>query len=389
MPIVQFKNRPARLDAGLPELGRLYKGAPRQSENQKQVPPDLDYFRFEANDLPTASAAVIEAAWEKLHGDTPKIIRNVQFAIDRMDLAFDAWNESWGRSKAGAPLLNKRCDGETIVFEREGDKVYREPVACQHKCDCKPTGRLRMFIPALCAELGVLGIVTLITHAGTDIDNIANTLSLVWNQTGRLRNVAFVLYREMVQLMTPAGLPVQKSIVRLELDTVSAQALALAAGNGQPVLENVPANVRPALPSPVPSDVPHDVPPGVDESAAPEDPFEHWSDVPNAPLPAIDKADLANGRKLLGRAVTASTRATKTGKAIDLTLASGATITLYTREPLRKLSALWADTVAKWSTEGTHPFLDLAGEVDAYANGKGYEFEIPSEFAALHAQPEV
>lgn len=179
------------------------------------------------------------------------------------------------------------------------------------------------------------------------------------------------------------------SIVRLELDTVSAQALALAAGNGQPVLENVPANVRPALPSPVPSDVPHDVPPGVDESAAPEDPFEHWSDVPNAPLPAIDKADLANGRKLLGRAVTASTRATKTGKAIDLTLASGATITLYTREPLRKLSALWADTVAKWSTEGTHPFLDLAGEVDAYANGKGYEFEIPSEFAALHAQPEV
>jgi len=248
MPIVQYKNRPARLDSGLPELARIYKGAPRQSDNQKQIPPDLDYFRIEANDLPTVNAAEIDAAWHALYGEQPSIVRNVQFAVDTIPLAFDAWNEEWGRSAKGAALLNRRCDGETVVFERDNDKVYRDPVACEHKCQCKPTGRLRLFLPALCAKLGVLGVVTLITHAGTDIDNIANSLNLVMTQAGRLRNVAFVLYRETVQLMTPAGLPVQKSIVRLELDTVSAQALALAVGEAfaLPAQSVVPSEPEPA-----------------------------------------------------------------------------------------------------------------------------------------------
>jgi hypothetical protein len=389
MPIVQFKHRPARVDAGLPELGRLFKGAPRQSENQKQVPPDLDYFRFEAADLPTASADQIDAAWVALYGDKPKIIRNVQFAVDRLDLAFDSWLESWDKSRNGAPLLNRRCDGQTIVFERDGDKVYREPAVCEHKCDCKPVGRLRLFLPELCAKLGVLGVATLVTHGGTDIDNIVNSLGLVLSQTGRLRNVAFVLYRESVQLMTPAGLPVQKSIVRLELDTRSAQAVALAAGDMPMLPSNVSANVPANAPVALPENVPANVPPLVhDEDGVVGDSFatdydkfdENGDDLPEQP----------DGAKLLGRAITAETRAVNGGKskAIDLTLTNGAVVTLYTRDPLRALSPLWADTVKAWDKAGKHAFRNVAGEVDVYSDGKDYAFVIPAEFESLHAQPQ-
>lgn len=381
MAIVQFKHRPARVDAGLPELGRLYKGAPRQSENQKQVPPDLDHFRFEAADLPTASADQIDAAWVALYGDKPKIIRNVQFAVDRLDLAFDSWLESWGKSRNGAPLLNRRCDGQTIVFERDGDKVYREPAVCEHKCDCKPVGRLRLFLPELCAKLGVLGVVTLVTHGGTDIDNIANSLGLVLSQTGRLRNVAFVLYRESAQLMTPVGLPVQKSIVRLELDTRSAQAVALAAGDMPMLPKSVPTHVPANAPVALPENVPADVPPLAHEDGVVGDPF----------ATDYDKFDEnGDGAKLLGRAITAETRTVNGGKskAIDLTLTNGAVVTLYTRDPLRALSPLWADTVKAWDKAGKHPFLDVAGEIDVYSDGKDYAFAIPAEFETLHAQPQ-
>lgn len=231
MPIKSFKTRPARIDASLPELARLYKGAARESAAQKNVPPDLDYFRFEPANLPTATAEDIRAAFGYLYGDKPKIIRNVQFISDSQPHAFDAWFESWGRSRSGAALLNRRCDGETVVFERDGDTIVRDPRPCDRKCDCKASGRLRLFLPDLCAELGVLGTVTLVTHASTDIDNINGTLAFALNNAGRLRGLAFVLYREPMQLMTPAGMPITKSIVRLELDTRSAQALALEAGD--------------------------------------------------------------------------------------------------------------------------------------------------------------
>lgn len=388
MPIVQFKNRPARIDAGLPELGRLYKGAPRQSENQKNVPPDLTYFRIEANDLPTASAEDITAAWHALYGEKPDLVRNVQFAVDSVPLAFDAWNESWGRSKNGAALLNRRCDGHTIVFERDGDKVYREPAVCEHKCDCKPTGRLRMFLPELCARLGVLGVVTLVTHAGTDIDNIANTLNLVIEQTGRLRNVAFVLYRDMVQLMTPAGLPVQKSIVRLELDTRSAQAVALAAGEALAL----PAITAPARAEPRPVLAAPAEPPTADDYNKFD---ENGDDLPE-PLSTEEDLDSGfeggniadEGVKYIGRAISAQTRPVKNGKAIDLMLSNTGLVTIYTREPLRQLSPLWSDTVKSWDKTGPHPFLDLAGELDVFSDGKDFSFVIPKEFATLHAQPE-
>lgn len=380
MPIKSFKTRPARIEASLPELGRIYKGMARESAAQKNVPPDLDHFRFEPASLPTATAEDIRAAFVALYGDTPKIIRNVQFISDSQPHAFDAWFESWGRSRSGAALLNRRCDGETVVFERDGDTIVRDPRPCDafgahsdRKCDCKASGRLRLFLPDLCAELGVLGTVTLVTHASTDIDNINGTLAFALNNAGRLRGLAFVLYREPMQLMTPAGMPITKSIVRLELDTRSAQALALEAGDafGEHSYPLALPNGAKALPAGMP---PHDAD-GV---------------IYDEPADEVDPPHDAAARTYIGRAISAETRKTSkgAGRVIVLTLDNGGVIETYTREHLRSLSPLWAQTVAKWDRIGTHPFYDEAGALDVYGDGKEYTFAIPAEYAQIHAEPE-
>jgi hypothetical protein len=361
MAIVQFKHRAARVDSGLPELGRLYKGAPRQSENQKQIPPDLDHFRFEGNNLPTATADDVNAAWDALYGDKPRVIRNVQFAIDRLDLAFDAWQEEWGKSRSGTPLLNKRCDGETIHFERRGDEVYRQPAACSHQCQCKPTGRLRVFLPEFCAQLGVLGTVTLITHAGTDIDNISNSLNLVLERAGRLRNVAFVLSREKVQLMTPAGLPVQKWIVRLELDTASAQMVAsLAAGEALALPSGVPsarAENRPALPQP--------------QYATEYDKFdENGDDLPESDAPDkgtddvwedVEETPPAQNEHLIGTAALLEIRSTGKGRSYHIRFENGTPMILQGFDGIRAIGPQWSAHADSWKAwePGTYSIVPL------------------------------
>jgi hypothetical protein len=377
MPIVAFKHRPARVDSGLPELARLRKGAPRQSDNQKNIPSDLTHFRLDANDLPTVSASDIEAAWVDLYGEQPDVIRNVQFAVDRLDLAFDSWLESWGRSKNGTPLLNKRCDGQTIIFERDGDKVYREPVACEHKCDCKPTGRLRMFLPDLCARLGVLGVVTLITHASTDIDNLANSLNLVYSQTGRLRNVAFVLYRETVQLMSPAGLPVKKSIVRLELDTRSAQAVALAAGEAlalPAVSTPRPIENRPALPAP---DMADDAPDEYEDDAPPPSqvnmPPDLYDDEDDEPAPQ------GMPDRLIGTATRLEIRSTGKGRSYHLRVQNGtpngASLLLQGFDGIRAISEWWHAYADAWKSEAFEPGDHAIPPLKVYTGTGGLRFE--------------
>lgn len=90
----------------------------------------------------------------------------------------------------------------------------------------------------------------------------------------------------------------------------------------------------------------------------------------------------------LGRAISAETRKVKNGKAIDLRFASGGVVTIFTREALRKLSPLWADTVKTWDQPGEHYFVDVAGELDVFSNGKSLEFVIPAKYLRLHAVPD-
>jgi hypothetical protein len=110
-----------------------------------------------------------------------------------------------------------------------------------------------------------------------------------------------------------------------------------------------------------------------------KDTHDYFSDASSQPAP---------DEKFLGFSVVAVTRVGKNGRCHDLILNNGARVTIYTRDPLRALSPLWADTVKTWDEPGTHAFLDIAGELDVYSTGKGYAFGIPDAFANLHAVPD-
>jgi hypothetical protein len=123
-------------------------------------------------------------------------------------------------------------------------------------------------------------------------------------------------------------------------------------------------------------------PPAPEQPIIPQYYDENGHDLPDAP------DQVAPQEKFLGFSVAAVTRVGKNGKCHDLILNNGARVTIYTRDPLRALSPLWADTVKTWDEPGTHAFLDIAGELDVYSTGKGYAFGIPDAFANLHAVPD-
>lgn len=367
MPIVQYSKRAPRAESGLPELGRIYKGAPRQSADQKQIPADLDYFRFEpSSDLPTAPAEELKAAWNAIYGEKPRVLRDVQFDVDSMAHAFSDWMEEWGMSNKGMPLLNKKCDGQTLYFERCREKqpdgkfkdvVYRNPVPCPRECDCKPTGRLRLFLPVFCNEVGVLGVVTLITHGTTDLDNIRNTLTMTLEKLGRLRNTAFVLHRVQEQLMTPDGFPVKKWIIHLGLENRGAQAVAQLAAQSALALtdgKTPPQPAAPALPARVPS-----VP-----TPKPTDRIEDAQ---------IDEDGVVQpSERLLGVARHIVVKIGPKGRSYALKLESGPSVSLYGFDGIRALGDEWSAQADLWKEyeAGQHPISPLC----VYSSSSGLHF---------------
>jgi hypothetical protein len=111
----------------------------------------------------------------------------------------------------------------------QGETCIRKPTPCQHQCQCKPTGRLMFWLPEFTQATGILGQFMLITHSIKDIQNIQGTIDWTLNEAGRLRNIAFVLYRRDANLTTPDGAPVTKSLVYLEAAERTAQMAAIAA----------------------------------------------------------------------------------------------------------------------------------------------------------------
>jgi len=251
MPITQYHNRAAGSgSSGLPVSGRLYKGDPKTANKPGA---DRDFFRFEPEQHPILTPERLTGAWVNLYGKEPQVIRNVQFASDAIYQVFDEWMEAWGKSGSGTPLINRRCDGQTCFTHRLKDSTLnRQPQPCicavNNEQVCKQSGRLMLFLPELCAEIGALGLVMLITHSTNDLDNIRGTLDMMHGALGRLRNMAFILFRREETLTTPAGLPVKKFIVFLEADEVAAQHAAIAAGDA--LKPQLPASQRaPSLPA--------------------------------------------------------------------------------------------------------------------------------------------
>lgn len=246
MAIKQYKGRPARLQ-GAPIIARLYKGEARATYNGKGVPPELPYFRvvFETNQ-PMFDVEKAAQVWKDLYGEQPTVLRNVLFQFDNPDLVFSDHMEWWKLTGKGNPILLRRCDGETTAFRKEGDTVERN-VTCDHRCECKPVGRLTFWLPEFTTAMGgVVGQFMLITHGTEDLDRIRSTVQMVRETLGQLRNIAFTLYRTPTAKRTPDGNPITKHDVYLGLSDQGAQRLALQAAENALML-NSSQHLLPAI----------------------------------------------------------------------------------------------------------------------------------------------
>lgn len=185
----------------LPRIGILRKGGKKTSETRPG--PDLDYFRFVADDPAT------EAAFREAYGAQPRQV-NVFLPFDTVDQNYEAWKEDW---KASA--LQHRCDGETcVLWLTPSGKYSQEPRKCPG--NCKQVGRLSVIVP----ELGRLATITVLTTGKWDVMNLHQSLmALDQAKPGTtLRGIPLVLRRVEREISTPEfsrdGRPTGKRVRR-------------------------------------------------------------------------------------------------------------------------------------------------------------------------------
>lgn len=236
--IKQYKSRPARLQ-GAPVIARIYKGEARANFNGKGVPPELPYFRVEFDtQQPMFDVEKAKQVWKELYGEQPTVLRNVLFQFDNPDLVFSDFMEWWKLTSNGNPIPLRRCDGETTFLKRVDNTIERN-VVCDHKCECKPVGRLTFWLPEFTqATGGVVGQFMLLSHGQDDLDRIRSTVNMVRETLGQLRNIGFTLYRKPTRKTTPDGNPIVKHDVYLGLSDQAAQRLALQAAENALMLSS-------------------------------------------------------------------------------------------------------------------------------------------------------
>lgn len=280
MPIKRFENRPA----SFPIIGALRKGGPQRTQvrngrETKIMGVDLKGFRFDTKD------AAALADFKAVYGDEPTAV-TVLLPHPAVDDNWQEWQEAW----TGTRLVH-RCDGE---FCYEPDPASGQIVKTETPCPdrdkpetdknrCRPVGRLMLIIPALRR----FAWVRLETHSIHDIINIrAHLESVAGLRSGQVNSVPLRLYRVAREISTPDGkggrlrttkhlisIEIDPGIAALQLESMAAQARALAAG---PAL---------ALPAPTVTNVYNGAPPlpmltsGAQEPAqAPTAPL--WNDGP-------------------------------------------------------------------------------------------------------------
>lgn len=238
MAIKQYKLRPAHLQ-GAPVIARIYKGEARANFNGKGVPPELPYFRVEFDtQQPMFDVERAKQVWTQLYGEQPTVLRNVLFQFDNPELVFSDFMEWWKVTSNGNPIPLRRCDGETTFLKRVDNTIERN-VVCDHKCECKPVGRLTFWLPEFTTAMGgVVGQFMLISHGQDDLDRIRSTVGMVRETLGQLRNIGFTLYRKPTRKTTPDGNPIVKHDVYLELSDQGAQRMALAAAENALMLSS-------------------------------------------------------------------------------------------------------------------------------------------------------
>lgn len=192
MPIPRLMNRER---PGL-IIGTLHKGA-EHKEGEKLV--ELPYWRF------TSLDPEVVAAFTAIYGDRPVKI-NAYLPYPTPDENFQFWCEVWGKSG-----LIHRCDGETAILWRDGDKMItgKKPCPGGHR-DNDPmkdaTGRLYVLIPDL-VRAGYVGYVQVQTKSKNDIAHIYKVLTDVYTMRGNnadgLRGILFDLTRVKEKISVP------------------------------------------------------------------------------------------------------------------------------------------------------------------------------------------
>jgi hypothetical protein len=192
--------RPGITQVRLPEIGRIFKGSPKQEMTKKDgtkfmgLGTDLDHFRFEpassTHNLPSPDnngtlADYLLRQYAEL-GDSPRALP-IQFLHAEIEKDFSAINEVWAKV-SGIERCVRRCDGQTQklhLAESAGKKILSStPIDCaategMNKCpmDCKPTGRLSFIMPCL----NYPGLVIMTTHSIYDIIEIQGNLAMYSN----------------------------------------------------------------------------------------------------------------------------------------------------------------------------------------------------------------
>lgn len=180
MPIKRLQ----RATASFPRIGKLRKG---DVKNPKSPGKDLDYFRFDSDD------ELANEKFQDVYGDKPDTILVYLPCKTRLE-NFDSWQEAY---LAGG--LQHRCDGETCVIwlDPTTGKYSQEPKICPG--GCKEVGRLNVIIPAL----ERFAYVTVETHSINDILTLEGNLDSVFDITGTLQGIPFMLKRRNRKISTP------------------------------------------------------------------------------------------------------------------------------------------------------------------------------------------
>ena len=278
MPIKGLTDRDRDFGQGLPCLGRIFKGEPK---GENRPGRDLKYFRIAF----TPQYEYMAPVWRKVYGDQPTEFKNVYLAGGTPDDAFPTWKEAW---RSGAMM--RRCNGHEIVrWFDEASQTYRsDPKPCLGKCDCKNSGRLRIFLPDLMlavsqqlgAENSVLGYFAISTTSVYDILAIHSALSDLYTLKGTVSGIQMRLGRADRKVRGDNGkgqkISSTKSLLYLVVSGTVVAEMIPALGSGST------ASV-PALPSGIPEPPDEDFIEDDSESAVIDDglPF----DVPPEPEP--------------------------------------------------------------------------------------------------------
>lgn len=217
----------------LPRIGSLRKGAVKP--NEKQPGADLgEELRFVGQD------DEITADWVDTFGDVKVDEIIIRLPFPTVDENWSAWKEAY---VAGGMV--HRCDGRTVVQMLAPDGTYDfTPRPCPG--DCKPVGRLEVFVPAF-QRLGTITVHTTSLHDIMNLDGCLRSLAML---VGDLTRVPFVLKRVRREISTPGsnGKRARRPAWLLHLEPSPEWVRAITAG-GQALAELAGSEVL-ALPGP-------------------------------------------------------------------------------------------------------------------------------------------